>query len=310
MNMVCNGSGGCIGCTVNGSCGSICKPGTYSCNTGAPVCNSSNASAGTACGSSLACDGNGNCLATVGNGLSCQANGQCQSGNCSKNGTAGLCCATGYSNCGTCVNEQTDSNNCGSCNNKCGANRTCQTGGCVCVGYSLTCGGCGSWSFESGTAENWVVGSEPFADPTLNASQSASASTAIVHDGSYSLAVPMTIDFNPKNYASVAVPLCPSGSVNLNGYTMSAWIYFAGPPMTYVQYATLGFWAWGPSVSDTTDFLVKPMLVNTDLPVGQWLNYFGTFQSSVLADHIGILLTPGAGWTGTMYVDSVSLTHP
>jgi len=48
------------------------------------------------------------------------------------------------------------------------------------------------------------------------------------HDGSYALAIPALIDLTNTYNASVTVPICAGSTINLSGYTMSAWIYVTG----------------------------------------------------------------------------------
>ena len=130
------GTGGTGGsaCTPNASCGTTCAPGTNSCTTGTPVCNQSNASLGTSCGSSRVCDGSGNCVNKTADGGSCTDSQLCQNGNCAMSGSTGICCPANQVNCGgSCVNLQSDANNCGSCGSTCGTNGLgCSAGQCGC----------------------------------------------------------------------------------------------------------------------------------------------------------------------------------
>jgi hypothetical protein len=132
-NLYCDSSGNCNACTPNAACGTTCAPGIYSCTTGTPVCNPSNASVGTSCGSNLACDGSGNCVAKTADGGSC-TNGQlCQNGNCATSGSTGICCPVNYVSCsGSCVNVQSDANNCGGCGSSCQNGLVCSAGQCGC----------------------------------------------------------------------------------------------------------------------------------------------------------------------------------
>jgi hypothetical protein len=114
--------------------------------------------------------------------------------------------------------------------------------------------------------------------------------------------VPILIDETTTYLGAVAVPLCQSSStVNLGGFTLSAWLYFDGPslpPETFVFFS-----AWGPSGNENS-----PALTNTT--VGTWLNLSLTFSSAIQADHVAIYLNPGGQWSGTMYIDTVTLTGP
>jgi len=116
----------------------------------------------------------------------------------------------------------------------------------------------------------------------------------------------VTIDINYSYYAEVAVMICASGTVNLQGRTLTAWFYFAGPSMTF-DYTNVAFWATGPST--TTPVGVRFVNGTSQaLPTNKWVQYQGTFTTSVDANYIGISLGTGSNWSGTMYVDSVSLS--
>ena len=251
--------------------------------------------------------------AKTADGDACSSNVVCESENCSTYSASGtsICCPTGNSNCGGCVDEKTDDTNCGACGTKCAANRSCQSGACACEGYNLpsSCGGCGSWSFESGTAEGWAKDTDPSAPISGGGTNGASnfvATTSQKHDGSYALAVPILVDRSTTYVGSTAVSLCTSGStISVGGYTMSAWIMVhngAGNTLGALDY--LWFSAWGPSGGDHEPVVFGGIVTDT------WFQVSFTFTTAIPVDHLGIYIAPGGGWQGTLYIDSVTLTGP
>jgi hypothetical protein len=212
------------------------------------------------------------------------------------------------------VNEQTDASNCGGCANKCAANRSCQGGSCACQGYAFpaaTCGGCGSWSFESGTAEGWGKDTNPnfpINGGGTNGYLNATASTTH-HDGTYSLAVSILDDGSNTSVGSVAVPLCANGAtVALGGFTMSAWVMVHNNsgssigPLSFLQFA-----AWSISGSDNEPASSGSQLMTTDT----WYHLSVTFNSAIDADHIAVYIAPSPSqWSGIIYLDGITLTAP
>jgi len=209
------------------------------------------------------------------------------------------------------VDERSDTSNCGSCGNKCGPNRTCQTSTCKCSGYTFPslCGGCGSWTFESAGTEGWAKDVDPnfpvFGGGT-NGVTNVVFTQSQFHDGSDSLAVPITVDASNTTIASVAVPLCvSSASINTAGYTMSAWVMLVGPAVNSL--GGMFFDAWSAFGSENQPVAFgDPLTAN----LGKWIMYTATFSSTLQADHISIRLNPNTSWGGTMYIDTVTLTGP
>ncbi len=209
-------------------------------------------------------------------------------------------------------------------NSSCGTalRTTCQTGACQCYQgvspASCTSGqSCLNWGFESGTAEGWGP------DPTLPGVgvTNITVSTSHFHTGTRSLAVSIGIaafSLNDSRGASVTVPLCAStDTVNLAGYTMSAWVLFTvsqgSVPMNaanLVQGFTL------------TPDLMSASQANTAVPVqqstlNQWLHFQGIInQGTTLNALAGIsvefpIANPASeGLAGTMYIDDVQLIPP
>jgi hypothetical protein len=172
-----------------------------------------------------------------------------------------------------------------------------------------SCGGCGSWSFESNTAEGWAKDVDP--NFPINGGGTNGASNFLPttnqhHDGTHALAVPIAVDRNTTFLASTAVPLCTSGStISIGGYTMSAWIMVHNMPSNMLAANdNLWFSAWGPGGADN-----EPVVIG-NIPIDTWFQASFTFASTTQADHVGIYLTPSVNWAGTLYIDSVTLTGP
>lgn len=289
QNKVCDAGGTCVDCTPNATCGDVCKPGTYSCTTGTPVCNTTNALQGKDCSGGNICNGLGSCVAKTGNGGSCQSGIECQSGNCSTGGGKSLCCQTGFQSCGSCVNVQNDGSNCGTCGHGCPAEQTCQTGKCACTGYTLSCGTCGTWNFDSGTnnLEGWMSAAVSVTNVLI--------STSMKHDGASSLAVLINAPADDSTFAGggVQIPLC--AGADLAGLTVTAWVYLAttNPPPTQSRYVT-----FNSAVPDATP--------------GNWAQNSWVKFTTSLAQGSTLTISYGAvgGFVGTMYIDSVTIIGP
>jgi hypothetical protein len=178
-----------------------------------------------------------------------------------------------------------------------------------CEGYALpvTCGGgCGTWSFESGTIEGWAADTDPYfpvnGGGTNNGVTNVTITTSRTHDGSRALAVPALAN---GQVVSVAVPVCLDGNtVNVAGFTVSAWVYLTGTDLS--TYSFIFFDAWGASEN-----VGNPVLTGTKITtMNTWYHLTTTFASTIDADHVAIRLNPEVSWTGTMYIDSVTIAGP
>lgn len=314
-NQVCDANGGCIACTKDMACGTTCAPGQIACTTGAPVCKPTNATAGTSCGTNMICNGSGACVVKTADGGMCSVNAECQNGNCSKYATTGasLCCATGSSNCGSCVNTKTDGTNCGACGMTCGAKKTCQNGACTCAeGLTLSCGSCGSWSFESGTesTEGWSV----MMSPTSAGQPSNGATNAVISSnrpsnpgtGSFSLVVPISISAASTWIAGVGTVICTGAPISVGGYTLSGNAYFDGP--TFPDFAVFEARTWtGTDSATDAQHLIKTQIGSGTIPIKTWFAFTKTFETSSTADRFSLQVAPNGPWSGTMYLDDIKL---
>ena len=69
----------------------------------------------------------------------------------------------------------------------------------------------------------------------------------------------------------------------------------------------LMFSAWSTSATDNEPALFGDQVATTDT----WYHPSVTFTSDIQADHIAIYVTPSPNqWSGTIYIDSVTLTPP
>jgi hypothetical protein len=168
------------------------------------------------------------------------------------------------------------------------------------------------WGFESGTVEGWAK------NPTDTGTVGLNVSTSVYHSGARSLAVSMGIGSGfssanpPATGVTIQVPLCPSsGTVNLAGYTISAWTRLV------VTSGTL------PQIRNR----VWAQLLNSDgsgagefyggvTPLNTWLQITGTIApASTQVRTLGILAgftmdTLDSGFAGTLYIDDVQLLPP
>ena len=179
----------------------------------------------------------------------------------------------------------------------------------VCAGYTFvaTCGGgCGSWTFEADQLDGWAADTDPgfpVNGGENNGVTNVVTSSTVVEDGNVALAVPGLTNGGPV--VSVAVPICrPGASTNLAGFTMSAWVYLKGTALD--TYGFVFFDAWGPSGQASSPVLTGEKIAT----MNTWYRVTATFSSTVQADHVAIRLNPGMNWTGTMYIDSVTVTGP
>jgi hypothetical protein len=198
---------------------------------------------------------------------------------------------------------------------------SCQSGACTCYQgvspVSCTSGGsCFNWGFESG-AEGWGLNPVNPSSGITNITVSASR----FHTGGHSFAVSMSIGAYSTTGArgvSVAVPLCAStGTINLAGYTFSAWVYFTVSAGTIpMNAANLIQGMFTVKDSPTTGGL------NTAIPVSQattnqWLHLQGNINQTDAMNYLAAisvgfpLADPNSeGFSGTMYIDDVQITPP
>ncbi|MDP1921689.1 MAG: hypothetical protein Q8L14_35945 [Myxococcales bacterium] len=130
MAQVCDANGFCGTCTAGMACtsnpGSPCKTGVIDCSTGSTRCvDSTNVTAGTACGPDQVCNASGSCAACVA-GTACTTN-------------PNPSCKTGITSCATGVQTCIDSGN-RPPGTTCGTNQVCSVNGnCVSCTAAIAC---------------------------------------------------------------------------------------------------------------------------------------------------------------------------
>jgi len=189
----------------------------------------------------------------------------------------------------------------------CSADTECASASCIarvcCADVSACGGGCTSWSFDSRTTEGWVADTDPgFPVNGGGTTNGVTTSTTTAHDGGAALAVPGTAN---GQIVSVTVPICRSGSTqNLAGFTLSAWVRLTGTALSPDSFVFFDAWSASGSVDN-------PVLTGDSIVVlDTWYHLSTTFSSTIDADHVAIRLNPEMSWSGTMYIDSVTLTGP
>jgi hypothetical protein len=250
--------------------GRCVQPSTYAtcpstgCNTSTGLCNPAcSTSTQTECGSTCCsrsaeyCVGNTSCGTKVPLGSACpDGNGQCQLGSYC---VSGICC------------EAT----------QCGHDQVCSTGHCACTGLTFTCGGCGTWTFSSGT-EYWV-----------------SDSPDIAMLGATNGRLEVSVKTSGYNQFGFSVPICQSGSSFLYGYTLSADVTATGSqtmPYNVIFGTTAG------TESSSTD----SMPLSLENPV----HFQATLTPGAAVERIGFMLIISDAWSGTIYLDNVRVVKP
>ncbi|HEY4393277.1 MAG TPA: hypothetical protein VGP64_04415 [Polyangia bacterium] len=227
--------------------------------------------------------------------------------------TACAPCATPTNGSATCDGTSCDimcNTNCHSCGTSCASNAdpsACGSSCIVCPGSSIansaptcngTCGtGCAAgyractatsglascnritYDFNDGSSQGWVAATTP----TPPSAITVMPSTSVVHGtAGDSLQVGGTFGvFGSGGSMGAQVPLCVSGSENLNGRTVSAWIYIASNlPDCSPSNNDIGIFLFSASSGNGTE-------VASAVPVVQsWFQVSGTVtNASVLNDY-------------------------
>jgi hypothetical protein len=153
-----------------------------------------------------------------------------------------------------------------------------------------------------------------------------SVSTSRFHTGTHSLVATIGVGAyssgQPASGASVAVPLCVStGTLNLAGYTFSAWVYFTvdsgfGSIPQYAANMVQAFFAVTDSITRAYNTGSTTAVVgNSNL--NQWLPMQGpilqqTASNYLMGISVGFAMADytSDGFAGKMYIDDVQITPP
>ncbi len=295
--MKCDGThAACVYPGAEVSCPSSCSTDlasllTSTCN-GAGACGPAQSNS---CGSAAYCSGS-QCTSKLPNGTAgCPANVACSSSNCSTYGGNTMCCASGLTNCSQgCYNLNSDPKHCGNCASDCGPNQVCNSTVCNCASNNrFTCGSCTSWNFESGTTEGWQQ--DPWYTPTTT--PTVGTPPAGRSSGSYSL------KFTLNGGGSVYVPLCFNRGTTTGAQGISMWIYMQG---------STPYPAWKDMVyTYLDDGSQSGGGTGLQLTVtNQWKQVYAEPWSSgcASANWVGLWFAPSSSWSGTVYVDDISIT--
>ena len=156
---------------------------------------------------------------------------------------------------------------------------------------------------------------------TSNGVTNITVSSSRFHSGSRSLALTLGISAystNEARGAEVLVPLCAStGTVNLAGYTFSAWVYYTVTSGSIpMNAANLTQGMFHVRNAPTLGVAAGPVAV-TQSNLNQWLHMQGSINQTNASNYmleidVGFPIADPAseGFAGTMYIDDVQLTPP
>lgn len=251
--------------------GTCAKPTTYTtcpstgCNTSTGLCNAACSSSQTACGSACCpsstqyCNASNVCANKLAAGGACPYGNECQSG--------------AYCVSGTCCESAS-----------CGHDQTCSSGRCACKDLTFTCGGCGTWTFGTGT-EGWT------------AIQGGGPVGVSASGGRLAISVSVT----GSDQFAFWVPICNSGSAFLYNYVLTADVTISNSEMAYA--VMFGMTFVGGISDDTSDeSLVLTPGLSSPIRV--------TLSPDKAAEGVGFGVLTGGPWTGTIYLDNVRVSAP
>lgn len=175
-----------------------------------------------------------------------------------------------------------------------------------------------NWGFESGTTEGWVT--DPISGGGVT---NISVSTTHFHSGSRALAVSMGLGaysvVGQQSGASVEVPICANGTVNLSGWVFSAWVYFTLTNGAITQYRANLVSAWledSSAVRGSTYGDAPTQVAVSQTNLNTWMQIRGVVSQPSSANDVAGLSVgftfadPSEGYQGTMYIDDVQISPP
>jgi len=319
------GSGGAAGAGTGGS-GSAGSGGSAVSGAGGTA----GGAGGTAGGAGGTAGGAGGACAHATDGTACSDGDMCTRVDTCQ---SGVCVGSGPVSCGnptTCHTQGSCDSTTGLCSTPTAPDNTlcntalygsCHSGNCGCYGGAspISCGGgpsCMNWGFESNTIEGWGIDPQNGTDGVTGVTVSSARS----HSGAHSLAVAIAIAKYAQDGSrgfSIAVPLCPGGTVSLANYTVSFWVNFTVSqgtmPMNAANLIAPYFEVFDSSSENGTNTYIPVSNATTN----QWLHFQATINESdplnnyaVVSVGFPIADPTTEGFTGTMYLDDFQLTPP
>jgi hypothetical protein len=280
--------------TCNGTaCGFTCNTGYHACGS-ACVSNMALATCGSSCTACPAAPNNGTATCDgVICGYTCDTNYHPCGSTCALN-TAVATCGSSCTACPT-LTGATASCNGTACGLTCNANYNSCTHLST---FALQSCSAKTYNFNDGTQQGFV------AHPTYTPA-SVGVSTAIRRGSSgASLYWDMVLTASsptPRN--GVRLKFCPSGYVDLENRTITAWAYIAGPAFPSCS----GDRTFGMNVTGTSG---SGFPANIDNPtIGSWFQITGTINSDnynrAHTVDLSLNLNCSMSWSGTVYIDDV-----
>jgi hypothetical protein len=178
---------------------------------------------------------------------------------------------------------------------------TCAQGSCqhACI-FSCpeSAGGCAraAWDFES---PDQSAALDTHLDP-------AQVTTTRAHGGIHSVvtSTPFNADVPRARAYSVQLRIC-AGNANLDGRTLSGWVRLDGPPID----PAASFCKFGYMISEDRGSSVTAAIPPAG--VGSWFEVSGSISLDIATSWLALtcfVVPPsGDGWTGTMYIDDVTV---
>jgi hypothetical protein len=298
--------GGCTNLNTDptncGSCGHLCldpPAGGAGVCLGAAGCSVRCDSGKPACGGTCCPDAPANALATCAQPNQCSV--QCNTTFHACNGASAPCFSDNdATHCGPGCLDCRQPN----ATAVCGGNQCANT----CLGSTLACPAvagkpnCGTWDFESGTSEGWMLdlatsGSFAASDGAITSSAARAVS------GAHSLALGFSGDGQTKNDVRIVVPLCAGGqSIDMSNKSFHMYVALtrsSGTPLA--AGFTSGSVQYGPPAQQ--GFIDYAF----DNDSGQFLSIAGSFNAGYSSSYIEMYFDISVPWTGTIYIDDIEI---
>ncbi len=181
----------------------------------------------------------------------------------------------------------------------------CDLGMCTphCLGVTLSCTAgltqCGTWNFESNSAEGWQTDTSQLGTATNFQIKTAPGG---------SLALSFNLSANPAHDMTfIRVPLCPGQTAAAKNHWITAQVYAEGPPLTgqsTMENAVTFYWtdSFNNVLGGTQYFLLFPGNI--------WVTVGDSTFANIDSDGVAFLylgLYVDRTWSGTIYIDNIQL---